>query len=93
MKIAHFCRQSLIGWKDPNQSYDFYNLIFDVPYRGLTRKRKEQSSAGGWADADAELNEGTDTVGRGITDCHPVFSIVKHYPPKWKAAKPSAHRK
>lgn len=32
--------QDLIGWNDPARSYDYYNLIFDVPYPGMPRKKR-----------------------------------------------------
>ena len=29
--------QGLIGWNDSSRSYDFYNLIFDIPHKTLRR--------------------------------------------------------
>jgi hypothetical protein len=30
--------QGLVGWNDASHSYDFYNLIFDVPHKSLHRR-------------------------------------------------------
>lgn len=62
--------KNLIGWKDPYNHYDYHNLIFDVPWEGLHREKYTDSSAQ-VSDASAE------PVRR------PIFSIIKHYPPKW----------
>uniref|UniRef100_A0A7S4IST2 Uncharacterized protein n=1 Tax=Odontella aurita TaxID=265563 RepID=A0A7S4IST2_9STRA len=32
--------QKLIGWNDPIHSYDFHNLIFDVPWPGMNRTKR-----------------------------------------------------
>ena len=29
--------QDLIGWNDATRSYDFYNLMFEIPHRSLKR--------------------------------------------------------
>jgi hypothetical protein len=56
----------LIGWNDENASHDYYNLIFDQPYKGLKRQRDDYGP-------DAAAPEG-----------RPIYSVVKHYPPKWQ---------
>jgi hypothetical protein len=56
----------LIGWMDENKSHDYYNLIFDQPYKGLKRQKDDYGP-------DAAAPEG-----------RPIYSVVKHYPPKWQ---------
>jgi hypothetical protein len=34
--------QGLIGWNDPSRSYDFHNVMFDVPWEGMPRKKNTQ---------------------------------------------------
>ncbi|KAL7535279.1 hypothetical protein ACHAXR_006394 [Thalassiosira sp. AJA248-18] len=68
----------LIGWKDPNapnemdphRKYDNHNLIFDVPHDSLHRSRNV-----------AVDGSSMSCVGEG--KIRPIFSLVKHYPPKW----------
>lgn len=38
--FSHDVDQSLIGWNDPETSYDNYNIIFDVPYEGMKRSKR-----------------------------------------------------
>eukprot|EP01082_Thalassiosira_pseudonana_P015471 g13944.t1.1.5e17418c g13944 g13944.t1 contig9:789813-792639(-) len=69
----------LISWRNPNahnkqhpsRNYDEYNLIFDVPFKDLTRSRHET------------VIESNSSAGNG----KPLFSIVKHWPPDWAKAK------
>ncbi|KAL9178347.1 hypothetical protein ACHAXT_001775 [Thalassiosira profunda] len=67
----------LLGWKDPNsqkssdphRNYDNNNLIFDVPRPALHRSRNVA------ADENGATSEERTT--------RPIFSVAKHYPPKW----------
>jgi len=68
--------QELIGWKDPYNSYDYHNLIFDVPWEGMPRQKA--SAKGGSA-------ERKDGVGPDRRET-PLFSIIKH------VSKASANR-
>jgi len=83
--------QSLIGWNDPAHSYDKHNLIFDVPWKGMPRKKLIQSNTRGTA-VILEQEEYTEAsislpanpaVTREEVVVNQIFSTVKHYPPKW----------
>jgi hypothetical protein len=67
----------LIGWEDPENSYDSNNMIFDVPrMRELKTKQLMQ-----------RLNSRTDTVQENATEemtetiDNPCFHIIKHWEP------------
>lgn len=71
----------LIGWKDQNRTYDDWNLIYDVKYEGMKRRRTQD---GDGAEQGAD-NSGVDGVGerKSHVPKHPIFSLCKHYPPEW----------
>jgi hypothetical protein len=94
--------QNLVGWNDPARSYDFYNLIFDVPFSGMKRKKRLTANTRGTRQiednsgyrvnssyhpgdgditADDPEEEGVEVTSPMDT---PIFSLVKHYPPKWQ---------
>ena len=100
--------QDLIGWNDPARSYDHYNLIFDVPYPGMPRKKRIKGNTRSTAQIEDQsefsINQSF-AVGRNAKkntvtvegsdenvevssnpSKFPIFSIVKHYPPKWQQA-------
>lgn len=80
----------MIGWQDPNRDYDYFNLLFDVPFEGMPRKRKKDRSEAwdevGGAGEDA-IEQELDTKERSA----PLFSIIKYYPPPWKVALTKEH--
>ena len=65
--------QNLIGWKDPSHHYDFHNLMFDVPMEGMREKYSDP----------VPMGDSADTNGSNTTNRRPIFSTIKHYPPKW----------
>lgn len=72
--------EGLIGWTDPNNSYDHHNLIFAVPkivrrYRGRIVDNKFIAVRGNYDDDDNDDGEEED-------DDYPIFSIVKNWPPE-----------
>ena len=73
--------QGLIGWTDPAHDYDFYNLIYDIPWEGMPQR--------GGAGLDV-LDENDETEGEQMQSVElksrkrPIFSTVAHYPPPWK---------
>jgi hypothetical protein len=85
--------QDLIGWNDPSHSYDYWNLTFDVPYEGMPRKNTIDDNTRNTAEIamQPEYLRNADIVpnpsgGFEVSPPHlkrPVFSLVKHYPPKW----------
>jgi hypothetical protein len=86
--------QNLIGWNDPSHSYDYWNLIFDVPYEGMSRKKVIEGNTRDTAEiamqedysrnADADMTSSGHATGAGRHCGHrPIYSLVKHYPPKW----------
>ena len=69
----------LIGWKDPHGTYDDWNLIYDVKYKGMKRRRTQ--------DGDGAEQSG-DSSGYGESKAshvpeRPIFSLCRHYPPEW----------
>ena len=80
--------QGLIGWNDPTRSYDYYNLIFDIPHESLRRKRMiEGNTRAVTTLADHEDFEVRDshrphTARNGKN--RPIYSVVSHYPTKWQ---------
>jgi len=62
--------RKLIPWSEPSEGYDFWNIIHDVPHpRGAL-------AWSGRAHSETPSN---------AENPSPVFSIVEHYPPEWRA--------
>ena len=80
--------QDLVGWNDPGRSYDYYNLIFDVPYPGMARKKRikgntrDTNQIQDQSEYSVSVSERADRS----TAHKPIFSIIKHYPPPWQQA-------
>lgn len=87
--------QTLIGWNDKDNSYDVHNMIFDVPYEGMKRKRLVlEKTPGDTRISDHEDYQESsdyletqdvaeqDAAGGELerVQPRPIFSIVKHYP-------------
>jgi hypothetical protein len=82
--------QDLIGWNDPNRAYDYYNIIFDVPYPGMKRHKRLHTNTrklGKIAEAKSyrESSDRERSVVEGDS-VRPIFSVVKWWPPKWHEA-------
>jgi hypothetical protein len=70
--------QDLLGWVDPNHTYDRHNLIFDVPISGQRRRRPGTHAS----EEDKPYGKRKETAhGRSY---RPIFSLVKHFPPEWR---------
>jgi hypothetical protein len=70
-------------------SYDYHNLIFDVPWKGMRRQLMmlENTRSTEAIQDQEDYVENSERNGKGVTPIElvkPIFSIIKHYPPKWK---------
>ena len=76
----------MIGWNDPARSYDYYNLIFDVPFQGMPRTKLIQGNTRNQDRDEYRQNSAIiDRTGANhVQEVKPIFSIVKHYPTKWE---------
>lgn len=72
--------QSLIGWNDQAHSYDYYNLIFDIPVEGMFRNKILNGNTRSGA---ATIQDQLSLSCRNDSSQRPIFSIVAHYPPEW----------
>lgn len=72
--------QSLIGWNDQTHSYDYYNLIFDVPVEGMFRAKTLNANTRTGA---ATIQDQLPYTYRKNASQRPIFSIIAHYPPEW----------
>ena len=71
--------QNLVGWKDPDKSYDEYNLIFDVPFKNMKRKRKIMESTKNLA----KIMDHKDFKVDNVETARPIFSTIKQWPPNY----------
>lgn len=84
--------QELVGWNDPARSYDYYNLIFDVPYSGMARTKRIEGNTRNTNQIEDQSEYSLNMSYRAgestkkTRDTKPIFSIVKHYPPPWQQA-------
>jgi len=81
--------QNLIGWNDPHRSYDFHNVLYDVPWPGMKRSRKINENTRGMTHISQHTKYQKDNREEGrdvdtLPGKSPIFSIVKHWPPEWK---------
>jgi len=84
--------QDLVGWNDASHSYDYYNLLFEIPHWSLGRKKTiDVNTRGvariadyeGYAEVVAASKENFGDAPRGERKT-PLYSIFKHYPTKWQ---------
>jgi hypothetical protein len=69
--------QSLIGWNDPGNSYDDYNMIFDIPHASLTRTTRIIGSTRHWKKLKDHVDFiESDNIDR---DAKPIFAVVKQW--------------
>ena len=82
--------QDLIGWNDPHRSYDHHNLMFDVPWEGMPRKKminentraiKQIAAHEGYQENSNRLS--VKTKSGQVSAVRPIFSVISHYPPEW----------
>jgi hypothetical protein len=78
---------SLIGWTDPVRSYDYWNMIYDIPWDGMPRQKVEEHGGGANSPSAAATRPATPEkpLSEFSVPTKPIFSIVKYYPPPWKA--------
>jgi len=86
--------QGLVGWNDPAHSYDFYNLIFDVPHKSLRRTKIIEENTRDTttiAQQDAYNDEefiqnplSRNAASPGNQAGRPIYSIIRHYPTPWQ---------
>jgi len=87
----------LVGWNDPdNLGYDHYNLIYDLPYKGQKRNAQKEmkvlnpfslSSTGtdsGESVVQFKMSEMPTISEQNSDDVKKLFSVVKHWPPKYE---------
>jgi hypothetical protein len=67
----------MIGWTDRGRSYDYHNLIFDVPWPGMPRQKNLDSPLSPIVKKKFD-DSAVDKIQK-----RPVFSLIKHYPPEW----------
>jgi len=72
--------EHLIGWKDHFNKYDIHNLIYDVPHKGLKRRRIHENSDRFRENLNFSLANDHQVE---LSTCpeQPVFSYVKYWPP------------
>lgn len=71
----------LIGSEDKDRSRDYYNLIFDVPYPGLRRKKiRDDPETPAESFNNSVLQRSNDEKAGG----RPIYSLIKHYPTNWQ---------
>jgi hypothetical protein len=76
---------SLIGWNDPVHSYDYWNMIYDVPWDGMPRQKVEHTVSGTSSPLAGTRPATPETpLSEFVVPTKPIFSIVKYYPPNWK---------
>lgn len=67
-------KRDLIGWEAHTHTYDYYNLIYDVPYPGMKRDKIVDVE-------NYELQKRTaNKYSLSQNASKPIFSIVKHWP-------------
>lgn len=90
--------QDLVGWNDPARSYDHYNLLFDVPFPGMSRKKRIRGNTRNTAQIENQSefsvnpsyhpgearDEDDPAEPKKDPNKFPIFSIIKHYPPPWQ---------
>lgn len=76
--------EDLIGWIDPTKSFDYHNLIFDVPHESLRRtKRCELSDDIGVEMAGFHRSRRSGSR-KELGYETSIYSVIKHYPPEWQ---------
>jgi hypothetical protein len=75
--------QGLIGWSNSTNSYDFYNLIYDIPHKSLRRTKFIEENTEN--EKVNRTRSGFEVNARASYE-RPIYSIVKHYPTKWQVA-------
>lgn len=84
---------SLIGWSDPIRTYDYWNVIYDIPWDGMPRQRMEEPVSGAVSVSPSTRPPDPDIPRTEFkVPAKPIFSIVKYYPPEWKVKLESSRQ-
>ena len=83
--------QGLIGWNDQAHSYDYHNLIFDVPWKGMPRTKLIEGNTRNTAvirehsdyRESSQIGPSNEAVAPEDVATPHIFSTIKHYPPAW----------
>ncbi|GKY95608.1 hypothetical protein MPSEU_000522100 [Mayamaea pseudoterrestris] len=75
---------NLIGWSDPVHSFDYHNIIYDIPWDGMPRQRVEVQLSGPSSPTMTRPATPEKPLSDFKVPIKPVFSMVKYYPPVWK---------
>lgn len=65
--------ERFIGWKDPDNNFDFHNLIYDVPYEGMKRSPQPTNKELSYA---LEQNV---TIGELSSESKHIFDYMKYW--------------
>jgi hypothetical protein len=84
--------ETLVGFTDnTGKPLDYHNMMFDIPFPGLHRKKKEFRGAGASdgspGNTDALAPPPSDEKLPAAPTDGVVFGVVKHYPPSWWTKK------
>ncbi|CAB9497646.1 protease [Seminavis robusta] len=71
----------LVGFTDTDKHLDHWNLMFDVPFPGMHRRKRSLNDPEPSPDEPSPEDE-LQPEQAGNTE-RPIFGIVKHYPPDW----------
>jgi hypothetical protein len=77
---------SLIGWSDPIHTYDYHNMIYDIPWDEMPRQKVESPMSGAISPSAAGTRLATPERPHSEfkVPTKPIFSLIKYYPPAWK---------
>lgn len=81
--------ENMIGWADTNNSYDYHNLIFDVPHKSLRRQKTTTDDGQGFDNKEMFGFHRARYPGHELPKldyANSIYSLVKHYPTKWQRA-------
>jgi hypothetical protein len=87
--------QDLMGWNDRNHSFDYHNVIFDLPVPGqrpmIEGNPKKVSEQQGFRSGTSPIEttmKGSRPESQGFevnaVKRRPIYSVIKHYPTKWQ---------
>ncbi|CAJ1954597.1 unnamed protein product [Cylindrotheca closterium] len=79
--------EKMISWVDPNNSYDYYNLIFDVPHKSLRRTEFANDEDISFDSKDMfgfHRSRYPNNERKELDYAASIYSLVKHYPTKWQ---------
>lgn len=72
-----------MGWSDPANDYDKYNLIYDISHKSVGRNRVSTVTNGLRSVDENETPYGFE-LNESSREERPIFSMIKHYPTKWQ---------